>query len=149
MRVVIFVVNQFMKLAKKHLLVFMLTLSLSTLACQLFSKPQFQIRPEPFLQNTRPELVFTPDTLPDAEAGVPYEVTIQISQNETPVGDFQIVRENCPDGLTYEFVEGEDNARIFGVIRKSGTYKFKVSVWCYGTNVSGQTGEKEYTLVVK
>ena len=138
-----------MKLAQKHLLVFMLTLSLSTLACQLFSKPDSELTPEPFLQTIRPELVFTPDTLPDAEAGVPYEVTIQISQNETPVGDFQIVEGGLPDGLTYEFVEGEDNARIFGVIRESGTYKFKVSVWCYGTNVSGQTGEKEYTLLVK
>ena len=138
-----------MKPAKKYILVFMLTLSLSTLACKLFSKLDFESTPEPFFQNTRPELVFTPDTLPDAEAGVPYEVTIQISQNETPVGDFQIVEGGLPDGLTYEFVEGEDNARIFGVIRESGTYKFKVSVWCYGTNVSGQTGEKEYTLLVK
>ena len=138
-----------MKPAKKYILVFMLTLSLSTLACQLFSKPNSEPTPEPFLQNTRPELVFTPDTLPDAEAGVPYEVTIQISQNETPVGDFQIVEGGLPNGLTYEFVEGEDNARIFGVIRESGTYKFKVRVWCYGTNVSGQTGEKEYTLLVK
>ena len=127
----------------------MLTLSLSTLACQLFSKPDPEPTPEPFLPNTRPELVFAPDTLPDAEAGVPYEVTIQISQNETPVGDFLIVEGGLPDGLTYEFVEGEDNARIFGVIRESGTYKFKVSVWCYGTNVSGQIGEKEYTLLVK
>jgi hypothetical protein len=138
-----------MKLAKKHLLVFMLTLLMSTLACQLFSKPDSESTPEPFWQNTRSELVFTPDTLPDAEAGVPYEVTIQISQNETPVGDFQIVEGGLPDGLTYEFVEGEDNARIFGVIRESGTYTFKVSVWCYGTNVSEQTGEKEYTLLVK
>ncbi len=127
----------------------MLTLSLSTLSCQLFSKPDSEPTSEPFFQTIRPELVFTPDTLPDAEAGVPYEVTIQISQNETPVGDFQIVEGGLPDGLTYEFVEGEDNARIFGMIRESGTYKFKVSVWCYGTNVSGQTREKEYTLLVK
>ena len=138
-----------MKLAKKHLLVFMLTLLMSTLACQLFSRPDSEPTLEPFFQNTRPELVFTPDTLPDAEAGVPYEVIIQISQNETTVGDFQIVEGGLPDGLTYEFVKGEDNTRIFGVIRESGTYKFKVSVWCYGTNVSGQTGEKEYTLLVK
>ena len=102
----------------------MLTLLMSTLACQLFSRPDSESTPEPFFQNTRPELVFTPDTLPDVEGGL-------------------------PDGLTYEFVEGEDNARLFGVIRESGTYKFKVSVWCYGTNVSGQTGEKEYTLLVK
>ena len=51
--------------------------------------------------------------------------------------------------IIMEYVEGENSARIFGVVRESGTYTFKVSVWCYGTNTTGQSGEKEYTLVVK
>lgn len=138
-----------MNRAKNYLLVFVLAMSISSLACRLFLKPDPESSPEPFWQTTRSDLVFTPDILPDAEAGLPYEVIIQISQNETPVGDFQILGGGLPNGLTYEFVEGEDNARIFGVPEESGTYKFTVSVWCYGTNVSGQTGEKEYTLVVK
>jgi len=104
---------------------------------------------EPFWQDARPFLVFEPDTLPEAEAGVPYEVTVQVTQNETPVGDFWVEAGGLPNGLTLEFVEGEDSARIFGVPQESGTYTFKVSVWCYGTNVSGQEGSKEYILVVK
>jgi hypothetical protein len=38
--------------------------------------------------------------------------------------------------------------RIKGTPSKVGTYKITVSVWCLGTNVNGQTGEKQYTLVV-
>jgi hypothetical protein len=138
-----------MKCAKNYFLVFVFALSMSSFACRLFFSPDPEPTPEPFWQTIRPELIFTPDILPDAEAGVPYEVTIQISQNETPVGDFQILDGGLPNGLTYEFEEGEDRAKVSGVPEESGTYKFKVSVWCYGTNVSGQMGEKEYTLVVR
>jgi len=120
--------------AQKYFLIFIIALSASALAC---------------FQTSKPNLVFSPDTLPDAEAGVPYEVIIQISQNESPVGGFKILEGGLPNGLAYEFVEGEDSARIYGVVRESGTYKFKVSVWCYGTNSSGQEGEKEYTLIAK
>ncbi|MBI5351879.1 MAG: hypothetical protein HZB50_04505 [Chloroflexi bacterium] len=123
-----------MKRAQKYFLLLILVLSASALAC---------------FQTSKPALVFSPDTLPDAEAGVPYEVIIQISQNETPVGGFQISEGGLPNGLAYEYVEGEDTARIYGVVRESGTYKFKISVWCYGTNTSGQDGEKEYILEVK
>ena len=124
-----------MNRASNYLLFFVLALSMSALAC---------VR-----TTSRPDLVFSPDTLSDAEAGSPYEVIIQISQNETPVGNFQISKGGLPNGLKYEIEQGEDRVKIFGVPEESGTYKFTVSVWCYGTNVSGQTGEKEYTLVVK
>jgi len=123
-----------MKRTQIRLLIFVFALAVSSIAC---------------LQTSRPDLVIAPDVLPDAEAGMPYEVIIQISQNETPVGGFNILEGGLPNGLTLEYVEGENSARIFGVIRESGTYTFKVSVWCYGTNTSGQTSEKEYTLVVK
>lgn len=138
-----------MKRAKNSLFIFVFFLSTSALACRLFSRPDPEPAPDPFFQTLRSDLVFTPDALPEAEAGVPYEVTIQISENETPVGDFQIIEGGLPNGLSYEFTEGEDRARIFGVPEEPGTYKFMVSVWCYGTNVSGQEGKKEYTLVVK
>ena len=108
-----------------------------------------EVTPEPFWQEARPDLVFEPDTLPEAEAGVPYEVTVQVTQNKTPVGDFLVEGGGLPNGLTLEFVAGEDAARIFGVPQEPGTYTFNVSVWCYGTNVSGQEGNKEYILVVK
>ena len=90
------------------------------------------------------ELKFDPDTLPDAQLGVPYEVEIHVKQNRTPVGDFSISDGTLPDGLELKAVEGvEDTARIIGIPEKAGIFTFKISVWCYGTNVSGQTGEKE------
>jgi hypothetical protein len=121
--------------AKNHILIFVFALSISALAC---------VRITP-----RPELVFTPDTVPDAQVGVPYEVEIQISQNETPTGDFYISEGNLPKGLTLTYVSYEDKLKISGAPEETGTFIFKTSVWCYGTSVSGQTGEKEYTLVVK
>ena len=123
-----------MKRTQIRFLIFIFAVAVSSIAC---------------LQTSRPDLVIAPDVLPDAEAGMPYEVIIQISQNETPVGGFDILEGGLPNGLTYEYVEGENSARIFGVVRESGTYTFKVSVWCYGTNTTRQSGEKEYTLVVK
>ncbi len=119
------------------------------IACRYFMGDSPEVTPEPFWQEARPDLVFEPDTLPEAEAGVPYEVTVQVTQNKTPVGDFFVEGGGLPNGLTLEFVAGEDAARIFGVPQEPGTYTFKVSVWCYGTNVSGQEGNKEYILVVK
>jgi hypothetical protein len=100
------------------------------------------------LNTGRPELVFTPDTLPEAQISVPYQVEIRISQNETPVGGFEISEGNLPKGLTFEFLD-EDNARIYGIPEETGTFTFKTSVWCYGTNTSGQSAEKEYTIEVK
>jgi hypothetical protein len=38
--------------------------------------------------------------------------------------------------------------QIHGTPTTPGSYTFTISVWCYGTNVSGQTGDKQYTLVV-
>lgn len=97
----------------------------------------------------RGPLVFQPDSLPPAQTGVPYEVRISISGNVTPAGSFSVQENTLPPGLALEMLKGENAARIFGTPTAAGTYKFKVLVWCYGTNVSGQTGEKDYTLVVK
>jgi hypothetical protein len=109
---------------------------LSMLACMLFTPP-------------RGPLKFTPDALPDAQLGLPYEVKIAIGDNATPAGEFSISEGTLPAGLSLEKVEGEDAVRISGTPQQAGTFKFKVYVWCYGTNVSGQTGEKEYTLAVR
>jgi hypothetical protein len=75
-------------------------------------------------------------------------VEIKISQNTTPVGGFEISEGNLPKGLVFEFTN-DDGAKIFGVPEETGTFIFKTSVWCYGTNTSGQTGEREYTIIVK
>jgi hypothetical protein len=93
-------------------------------------------------------LKFAPDTLPDAQLNTPYEAEIQVTQNTTPVGAFSIAKGALPAGLELVKVEGKDQAKISGTPTESGTFTFTVSVWCYGTNVSGQTGEKEYRIVV-
>lgn len=94
-------------------------------------------------------LKFDPDQLPEAQIGTPYEAEIHVTQNRTPVGDFAISEGSLPSGLEFKKVDGvDDTARISGVPQETGTFTFKISVWCYGTNVSGQTGEQEYSLVV-
>jgi hypothetical protein len=94
-------------------------------------------------------LQFDPDQLPHAQVGMPYEAEIHVTQNRTPVGDFAILDGSLPSGLVLKKVEGvEDTAKISGVPQEAGTFTLKISVWCYGTNVAGQTGEKEYSLVI-
>jgi hypothetical protein len=101
------------------------------------------------LRAHRGPLKFEPAVLPDAQPGIPYEAKITIAGNLTPAGQFSISEGALPKGLTLEKVEGEDAARIFGKPEEAGTFHFKVFVWCYGTNVSGQVGEIAYVLVVK
>jgi hypothetical protein len=122
----------------KHIPIFLSTLALiiSSLACW---------------DTNRPALAITPADLPAARAGVPYDVEIQVSQNETPVYSFYVFEGTLPQGLVFEFDEEahEDKARIRGIPEESGTFTFKVAARCLGTNVNGQTGEWEYTLVVE
>jgi hypothetical protein len=112
-----------------------LTLIVS-MACSLFSR------------TPAGPLIFKPDTLPDAQIDVSYETEIQVTQNKTPVGEFSISKGALPAGLELIKVVGKDQAKISGIPTEAGTFTFTVSVWCYGTNVSGQTGEKEYSIVV-
>jgi len=91
---------------------------------------------------------FSPDSLPAAQVGTPYEARIQISLNNTPVGDFFISEGSLPEGMKFTFLDGEDAATITGAPTESGEFKFTVTVWCFGTQVSGQTGEMTYTLTV-
>ena len=96
-----------------------------------------------------PALVFTPDQLPPATLGQPYTAAITISQNITPVGQMSVSLADLPPGLNFAFVKGQDAAQIGGTPRKSGTFKFTVSAWCFGTNTSGQFGHHDYILVVQ
>ena len=99
--------------------------------------------------NARPALVFAPDALPTGSVGTPYQAEIAIDRNETPVGGASVAPGTLPDGLTLELLPGQvDIVRIAGTPTKMGTYPITVSVWCFGTNVSGQTGEHDYTITV-
>ena len=96
----------------------------------------------------RPALQFLPEKMPEARVGVPYKVDILITGNVTPVGNYSISDGALPTGLELVMDEQLHTARISGTPQQAGTFSFTVSVWCYGTNVSGQTGEKKYSLAV-
>jgi hypothetical protein len=94
-------------------------------------------------------LNFVPESLPAAQVGMTYEEEIRVTGNNTPVGDFALSEGALPAGLELVFVEGENAATISGIPEETGAFMFTVSVWCFGTQVSGQTGEKEYSIVVE
>jgi hypothetical protein len=96
----------------------------------------------------RPDLSFEPASLADARVGVPYEATITVRGNVTPVFLFSVEKKNLPEGLTWEYHEHDDFARIKGTPTRAGTFTFQVSASCLGTNVSGQSGQAQYTLEV-
>lgn len=104
---------------------------------------------ETFKPHTEP-LEFDPPSLPNARVGVPYDVEIQVTGNVTPVGGVDIHSGILPPGLELIFEEdGTDIIRIAGTPETAGTYAFQIDVWCYGTQVSGQTGGRGYTLEVE
>ena len=98
----------------------------------------------------RPPLEFSPATLPDAHVGSPYAATITVGQAATPVGGASVQDGTLPAGLDLELAKEPINTiHISGTPTVAGTFSFTVYVWCYGTNVSGQTATQGYTLVVK
>jgi Putative Ig domain len=94
-------------------------------------------------------LKFSPDKLPAAQHGQAYNAVITVSQNVTPVGQMSVASGQLPPGLSLTFPKGQDAGEIAGTPTATGTYSFTVSVWCYGTNVSGQIGGQHYELVVE
>jgi len=98
----------------------------------------------------RPALQFSPATLPDAQVGSSYAATITVSQAVTPVGGASFQDGALPAGLDLALAKEPANTiQISGTPTVSGTFSFSISVWCYGTNVSGQTATQQYVLVVK
>ena len=98
----------------------------------------------------RPALEFSPTTLADARVGSPYAATITVSQAATPVGGASVQTGALPAGLDLALAKEPINTvQISGTPTASGTFTFTIYVWCYGTNVSGQTASQQYVLVVK
>jgi hypothetical protein len=98
----------------------------------------------------RPALQFSPTTLPDAQVGSSYAATITVSQAATPVGGASVQDGALPASLDLALVKEPINTiQISGTPTVSGTFSFTISVWCYGTNVSGQTATQQYVLVVR
>ena len=98
----------------------------------------------------RPALQFSPTTLPDAQVGSAYAATITVSQAATPVGGASVQDGALPAGLQLALAKEPINTiQISGTPTVAGTFSFTIYVWCYGTNVGGQTATQEYTLMVK
>lgn len=109
------------------------------------------------------DYIFTPSTvvlkiepasMPDGEVGAAYEVEIRVSDAVTPVNSMSIPNGALPPGLELEFPledpsDDRNRATIRGIPEEAGTYRFTVSVSCFATMVSGQTGQREYVIVVK
>ena len=94
-------------------------------------------------------LKIEPDSLPNAQTGVEYAVEIRVSDNVTPVNDVVLSSGTLPAGLELVFVDHVNGAKISGVPEETGTFTFTVSISCFSTMVIGQTGEKEYVIVVE
>jgi hypothetical protein len=147
--IVFYLVEDHMKRNKLIKYFAILMILSASIACSLFiPAPQPTEDHELDFGPTGGPLRFSPDSLPEAQVGTPYEARIQISLNSTPVGDFFISEGTLPEGMEFTFLEGEDAATITGTPTEAGEFKFTVTVWCFGTQVSGQTGEMTYTLTV-
>lgn len=97
-------------------------------------------------------LEFSPGALPEGTVGQPYRVQVQVQGADTPVGGMSVTTGALPPGLELHFDrhEGPKNtATIEGTPTRPGEYPITVDAWCYGTNVSGQTGAREYRIVVR
>jgi hypothetical protein len=99
----------------------------------------------------RDELQFSPTTLPDAQVGSAYAVTITISGAETPVGHASVEDGSLPAGLNLEVIyyQPYNTIKISGTPTAPGTFSFTIHVMCEGTSVAGQEATQGYTLVVR
>jgi hypothetical protein len=81
--------------------------------------------------------------------GVYYFAIIKITNNKTPAGEFSISAGQFAERpATFQRLTGQDAVLISGVPQEPGAFHFILSVWCYGTNHSGQTGTKDYVIPV-
>lgn len=94
-------------------------------------------------------LTISPSELPEATTGQPYQATIIVTGNRTPVGYIGTESGALPLGLEIQYQQIENTAVIKGTPEEVGTFNFTVDTWCMGTNQPGQTAHKDYELVVK
>lgn len=139
---------------KWSIVIILLLVSFISFACSLFTRkltiiedPETYFEPN-FEPVTEPLIIDPVDLLP-ARLGVVYETEIHITQNVTPVGEVILYDGALPPGLELSFMQGEDAAKISGMPEEEGTFSFTLFVWCYGTQVSGQTLLKDYVIVVE
>jgi large repetitive protein len=120
-----------------------------SLACSLFTRAEATPTSNYIFTPSTISLKIEPESLPNAQTGVEYEVEIRVSDNVTPLSSVFISSGTLPAGLELVFVDGEDGAKISGTPEETGTFTFTVFVTCKGTMAGGQTAEKEYVIIVE
>jgi len=136
---------------KQHGMLLLALILISSLSCNFVTEmiaPPPTLEPYPTFAEVTTPLLFDPSELPPAQKGVAYEVTIAISQNVTPVNNMMINSGSLPAGLEFEFLNSDYVGVIRGIPEESGKFTFTVHASCFGTMVSGQSGQMEYQLVV-
>ena len=127
-------------------------LVMMSLACSVFTRltrPEATPTSDYIFTPSTIRLKIEPATLPDAQAGVQYEVDLRVSDNVTPVDNVSISKGTLPAGLELVFVDHVDGATIIGTPEETGTFTFTVHVACKATMVVGQTLEKDFQIVVE
>ena len=94
------------------------------------------------------KLIFSPSELKNAILGQTYEVTITISNNNTPVSDIYGNASELPPGLTLNYEEPSSTAVLSGIPEIAGEYEFIIRARCYSTRKTGRYGEHIYRLLV-
>jgi len=97
----------------------------------------------------QPNLSFAPDTLPGAQLGRSYSVTISVSGNETPLFSLQVERGSLPPGISLPHQAGQSVGLLEGTPTQAGSFAFSIRASCFGTNRPGQEGIKDYVLIVQ
>ena len=139
-----------MKIKKLVIISAVLLPLIVSISCSLFTRGEAATpTPDYSFEPVTTPLKIEPDSLPNAQTGVEYEVEIRVSDNVTPVSSVFISSGTLPAGLELVLVDGVDGAKISGVPEETGTFTFTVSVSCFSTMVVGQTAEKEYVVVVE
>ena len=132
---------------KRLLLPAMLLLAL--LACKALTPAAVTPTPDYIFPEVTTPLVIEPGSLPTGELGADYEVQFLVRDNVTPISSVILSEGALPTGLELVFIEGEDSFSIRGVPEEAGSFTFTVFVSCFGTMVSGQTAQVEYTILVE
>jgi len=90
-----------------------------------------------------------PPTLPEGKVGHPYQASIVVGDNETPLGGAYLESGSLPPGLSFGRVEQQNRMPIVGTPTGPGKHSFRVSLWCHGTNFPGQSATRDYVIVIR
>jgi len=93
------------------------------------------------------KLALDPDSFPDGQVGVPYAVTIAVTNADTPLGDVQPV-DPLPPGLSLSWEKWQRHFSVAGTPSTADDYRFRLYGYSYGTMCAGKQLERSFSLRV-